>query len=167
MYIFQIRENIKAAQEKQKKHYDQRKKKGVKVFEFQSGDLVLKRNMKKLGRIGGKMHTEWTGPYKIVHIENQLALLEDSKGAKLKNRFPHVQLKPYRHRNEETMHDMEDVEVREIGNSENGADKENDGTNAQTHIDQVDADILGETTEHLTERKQIQQVKQMKPAGKK
>ena len=50
--LIQIAENIAAAQAKQKRAFDHKMAKGVKAFTFKEGDLVLRRNMVKLGRKG-------------------------------------------------------------------------------------------------------------------
>ena len=41
-----------------------RKAKGVKVFQFTVGDLVLCREMKKVGRKGCRMEHKLIGPYR-------------------------------------------------------------------------------------------------------
>ena len=56
--------NIEKAQERQVKQFEKRKNKGVKVFELTRGDLVLRRDMKNVGRKGDRMAPKWTGPYR-------------------------------------------------------------------------------------------------------
>ena len=55
---------MEKAQAKQKKDYAKRKEKGVKVFNHEIGDIVLRKVMKNSGRKGGKMDALWTGPYR-------------------------------------------------------------------------------------------------------
>ena len=58
----QVKSNVKAAQEKQKKHYDRRHQEGL----FEVGQKVLVRNMKKLSKKGDKMAPNWFGPYEVA-----------------------------------------------------------------------------------------------------
>ena len=57
-----VKSNIKAAQERQKKHYDARHLEGS----YKVGQLVLLQNKKKLSRKGDKMAGNWSGPYEIA-----------------------------------------------------------------------------------------------------
>ena len=59
----QAKENIGKAQEKQKKHYDKRHH---CPDTFKVGTLVLRKDMTRKKRKGGKLDTKWTGPFKIV-----------------------------------------------------------------------------------------------------
>ena len=56
--------NVEEAQEKQKRQHLKKAAKGVKVFNLQEGDLILKKQMKNLARKGDQMAHKWTGPYK-------------------------------------------------------------------------------------------------------
>ena len=58
----QVKSNVKAAQEKQKKHYDRRHQEGL----FEVGQKVLVSNMKKLSKKGDKMAPNWFGPYEVA-----------------------------------------------------------------------------------------------------
>lgn len=60
------RQNIKNAQEVQRKEYDKRK--GVGGIKFNVGDLVKKRNLKNDARQGGWSELHFSGPYEIVSI---------------------------------------------------------------------------------------------------
>lgn len=62
--LLQVQDNVKKAQQKQKKEYAKRKNNGVKVFEHNVGDLVLRKLNKNVGRKGGKLEALWTGPYR-------------------------------------------------------------------------------------------------------
>ena len=89
-----VKKKISIAQDKMKKSYDKKQLKGYKCFEFSIGDIVLKRNMNKLGRKGWKLEHNWTGPYKLVKIQkNSYVLSKD--GVVLKTRTNPNQLKPY------------------------------------------------------------------------
>ncbi|KAI0218016.1 hypothetical protein LSAT2_030252, partial [Lamellibrachia satsuma] len=59
----QVLANVQVAQERQTKEYARRQTKGVKVFDFKVDDMVLRRNMKNVGRKGGKLESQWIGPY--------------------------------------------------------------------------------------------------------
>ena len=61
-------DNVDAAQDKQKKEYARRKGKGVKVYDLKVGQPVLRRNMRNVGRKGGKMDVKWIGPYTLVDL---------------------------------------------------------------------------------------------------
>ena len=55
--------NILAAQKRQKEQYDH---KHSNPDIFKNGALVLKKDMKRKKRAGGKMDLKWLGPYKII-----------------------------------------------------------------------------------------------------
>ena len=55
-----VKENVKAAQQKQKLHYDARHQQGG----YKVGDVVLIRNMKKLSKKGDKMKPN--GSYSFI-----------------------------------------------------------------------------------------------------
>ena len=57
----QAMENIRKAQERQKKAYNARHN----LTTFNEGDEVLLRNMRNEGRKGGTLERVWTGTYKI------------------------------------------------------------------------------------------------------
>jgi hypothetical protein len=58
-----VKENIQAAQEKQKQTYD-RKHSGPSLFSV--GAKVLKKDFLRKKRKGGKMDPQWLGPYEIA-----------------------------------------------------------------------------------------------------
>ena len=62
--IIQISANQEKAHQRQKKNYLKRKSKGVRTFNFKIGQQVLKRNMRNVNRIGGKLDLKWQGPYR-------------------------------------------------------------------------------------------------------
>uniref|UniRef100_A0A8C6VT99 Integrase catalytic domain-containing protein n=1 Tax=Nothobranchius furzeri TaxID=105023 RepID=A0A8C6VT99_NOTFU len=57
-----IYQNIKNAQDRQKKEYESRKRRHVKSFHFKVGDEVMKANKRKEGRKGGRLEANWSGP---------------------------------------------------------------------------------------------------------
>ena len=59
-------QNVALAQKKQEEHFKAKKEKGLKVFDLKPGDTVLRRNMKNIGRKGGKIEPQWTGPYRYI-----------------------------------------------------------------------------------------------------
>ena len=58
-----VKENILAAQRRQKRAYD---RKHHNPATFKVGALVLRKDMKRKKRAGGKMDFKWQGPYKIL-----------------------------------------------------------------------------------------------------
>jgi hypothetical protein len=79
-----------------KKAYETRKGRNVKSFHFQIGDEVLKANKRKEGRKGGRLESNWFGPYVVASIsEKGVATLSSTKGAPLKQRVNVSQLKPF------------------------------------------------------------------------
>ena len=65
---------IKAAQDKQKQQYAQRK--GIAEYGFKIGDKVLRRNMQQ-DKEREKMEDRWLGPYIIVEISKTSCLLKN------------------------------------------------------------------------------------------
>ena len=61
---FHVHTNVTTAQQRQSKQYMNRQTKGVTSFHFKIGDIVLKRNMRNIGRKGGKLETQWNGPFR-------------------------------------------------------------------------------------------------------
>lgn len=84
---------IKAAQDKQKQQYAQRK--GIAEYGFKIGDKVLRRNMQQKTKKGKKMEDRWLGPYIIVEITKTSCLLKNKSDKILKQRINICQLKPY------------------------------------------------------------------------
>lgn len=92
-----VRSKIAVAQNRQCEQYASRLKKGVKTFTFKVGDLILKRNVRKLSRKGDRLQSDWLGPYVIRDISDkgQVALQEPDNGRELTVRVNISQLKPY------------------------------------------------------------------------
>ncbi|KAK0151788.1 Gypsy retrotransposon integrase-like protein 1 [Merluccius polli] len=91
-----IYQNIKIAQDRQKKAFETHKGRNVKSFHFQIGDEVLKANKRKEGRKGGQLERNWSGPYVIASIsEKGVATLANTTGAPLKQSRNVSQLKPF------------------------------------------------------------------------
>ena len=59
----QAKANIDKAQEKQKKDFDKRHH---CPETFKLGNLVLKKDMTRKKRKGGKLDTKWIGPFEII-----------------------------------------------------------------------------------------------------
>ena len=57
-----VKDNVAAAQRRQKVHYDSRHQQGS----YEAGDLVLVKNLRKLSKKGDKMKPNWTGPYEVI-----------------------------------------------------------------------------------------------------
>jgi hypothetical protein len=89
--LARVHANIKAAQNRQKLQYAARINRGsAKSFSFTVGAEVLRRNSRKLGRMGGKLQPEWFGPYIIETLTSTRAGLRG-----LKAKIPLSDLKPY------------------------------------------------------------------------
>ena len=71
----QVLDNVERAQERQRDTFAKRQLKGVKVFHLQVGDVVLRREMRNVGRKGDQMKSKWIGPYKYVHREHIFSIL--------------------------------------------------------------------------------------------
>ncbi|XP_014667765.1 PREDICTED: uncharacterized protein LOC106809268 [Priapulus caudatus] len=92
-----VESNSTKARDSQKQTYAARKAKGVKYFFFKKGDHVLRKNMRKQGRKGGKMEASWSGHFEISDIDGtQRVTLVTLEGYTLKTRVPYGQLKPHR-----------------------------------------------------------------------
>ena len=61
-----VKENQEAAHKRQKEGYAKRKAKGVKTFDLQVGQLVMKKKMSNVGRKGGACDPIWNGPFRLV-----------------------------------------------------------------------------------------------------
>ncbi|XP_054596460.2 gypsy retrotransposon integrase-like protein 1 isoform X1 [Nothobranchius furzeri] len=91
-----IYQNIKNAQDRQKKEYESRKRRHVKSFHFKVGDEVMKANKRKEGRKGGRLEANWSGPYVIASLsEKGVATLLNKSGSQLKQSINVSQLKPF------------------------------------------------------------------------
>ena len=83
--------NLKAAQERQKKAYDDRRK----PLEFRVGDLVLKRNFSQQQRKGAKDEDAWKGPFKIVSSTGNGSYVLEKDGKRLGKTWNGASLKKY------------------------------------------------------------------------
>uniref|UniRef100_A0A8C1R0T5 Gypsy retrotransposon integrase-like protein 1 n=1 Tax=Cyprinus carpio TaxID=7962 RepID=A0A8C1R0T5_CYPCA len=83
-----------------KTDYESRKRKNVKSFHIHEGEEVLKANKRKEGRKGGRLESNWTGPFVVKDItEKGLATLADKSGKILCQKTNVSQLKPFLRRN--------------------------------------------------------------------
>lgn len=89
-----VKANIAAAQARQKEQYD---KKHHNPDIFTKGALVLKKDMKRKKRAGGKMDYKWLGPYRIVKSMGKgLYQIEGVHHPEIKIERVHgIHLKPY------------------------------------------------------------------------
>ncbi|XP_013421003.1 uncharacterized protein LOC106181222 [Lingula anatina] len=92
-----VDENVEKAKTRQREMYAKRKAKVVKTFQLKVGDAVLKRQMKNVGRKGGKLESFWIGPYKIIDIDqnNTVQLQSEKTGEVLEKRVAYDQMKPH------------------------------------------------------------------------
>ena len=92
-----VLENIKNAQGKQKKYYEQVRSSRYKCFNLKVGDKVLRKNFESLKKVGGKLKPKWLGNYLIHSIDkhNRIILKDLKKNKILKKIFPYAHLKPY------------------------------------------------------------------------
>ena len=90
--IMKVASNILHAQTKQKLYYDRKHTQA----DFQLGNQVLLRNMRKLSQKGGKMDKEWTGPFTIAEVCGKgLYSLKYAHGKVLKTKCNSIQFKIY------------------------------------------------------------------------
>ena len=83
------------AQKRQKKAFEQAKGR-KKSFSFKDGDEIMKANMRKQGRKGGKLEDNWSGPYIISSLSSKgVATLTSKTGVELKQKPNVSQLKPF------------------------------------------------------------------------
>ena len=89
-----VKANIIAAQARQKEQYD---KKHFKPDIFTCGALVLRKDMKRKKRAGGKMDFKWLGPYRIIKSMGKgLYQIEStSQPTERIQRVHGIHLKPY------------------------------------------------------------------------
>ncbi|MGH0157109.1 UNVERIFIED_CONTAM: hypothetical protein FKN15_032862 [Acipenser sinensis] len=87
---------MEKAQERQKKQYRSRIKRGTKCFRIEGGMEVRKKNELKTGRLGSKLEQNWLGPYRVTEVMNNLVKLESLDGKKLKMQTPYVSVKQFR-----------------------------------------------------------------------
>lgn len=87
--------NISKAQNKYVNDYAARMEKGFKSFHLRVGDMVLRKNVLKIGRKGSRLEADWLGPYEVkaVHPQGTVSLAKD--GHVLKNNINCRHLKPY------------------------------------------------------------------------
>ena len=94
-------------QTKQKLYYDCKHSQA----EFQLGNQVLLRNMRKLSQKGGKMDKEWTGTFTIAEVCGKgLYSLKNAHGKVLKKKYNSIQLKIYEERQGHAAASDEDIE---------------------------------------------------------
>ena len=85
--------NIKKAQERQKRDYDQRHKSNRTI---KIDDKVLVLNDKRQDRKGGKFSYRWIGPYIVKNISPKgVVILQNKNGVPLKKKCNVCKLKPY------------------------------------------------------------------------
>ena len=73
-------QNIKKAQDRQKKNFDKRHL----IPHFETGTEILLKNLTRNGRMGGKMDSHYTGPYTIVDdLGHGVYRLKNSKNNKV------------------------------------------------------------------------------------
>lgn len=71
-----VKDNQDAAHRRQKETYAKRKAKGVKTFNLQVGDLVMKKKMVNVGRKGGALEATWTGTYRLILVLHLTAVFK-------------------------------------------------------------------------------------------
>ena len=90
----QAGENIKKAQEKQRKDYDKRHGKPETTVPI--GSKVLLQNLKRQDRKVGRFSYKWIGPYTLESISTKgLCELKNSKGVTLKTKYNVSLIKPF------------------------------------------------------------------------
>lgn len=99
--LLKARENIKGAQNQQRKEYDKRNNTGG--YSFKLGQRVLRRNLRRDDRKGDWAQDPWLGPYTIVKFlkfKNKVKCVLRSvlTGKILKQKYSQKNLKPYHSR---------------------------------------------------------------------
>ena len=83
--------NLKQAQEKQKKAYDNKRS----FTKFKVGDLVLRRNFFQRTRKGAKDEDAWEGPFKVTKTTEHGAYFLEKDGKRLRKAWNGSALKKY------------------------------------------------------------------------
>ncbi|MGH0133839.1 UNVERIFIED_CONTAM: hypothetical protein FKN15_020054 [Acipenser sinensis] len=74
--VFQtVKMQVEKAQERQKKQYWSRIKRGTKCFRIEVGMEVLKKNEWKTGRLGSKLEQNWLGPHRCLVLASRRLVL--------------------------------------------------------------------------------------------
>ena len=89
-----VQANIDKAQERMKKSYADKARKGAKRFEFKVGDRVLYRNNRKKTRKGGQLEPDWNGPYTVEGTIGTSVSLANAHGKKI-SKVSSLHLKPF------------------------------------------------------------------------
>ncbi len=89
-----VSQSISAAQDKQKKNYDNRRSRSTKMRE---GSVVYIKNSKRIHRMGSKMAPLWIGPYTVAKVltKGRVLLRNDKSRKILKNIYNAATLKVY------------------------------------------------------------------------
>ena len=135
-------ENIKDAQEQQKRGYNRRHSCGQV---FQVGQLVFLINAKRRDRKGGKYQLPKSGPYKVLEInENKRVTLQNSDGVTLKTKYPLKDLVPV---------------VCDAGEEREDAEKLDDDVGPKQEEEQVFVPVIAEETIEKAENKKDETAK--------
>lgn len=89
-----VKQNVKAAQARQKKHYDSRHQQGS----YSVGNKVLLKNMRKLSKKGDKLKPNWLGPYEIAECLGKNNYRLKKTTGKMKSIYNSTRLKLYHKR---------------------------------------------------------------------
>ena len=89
-----ISDNIAKAQEQQKRQYDRRY---AVAGTYSTGILVLKKDLTRKKRKGGKLDEKWEGPFQIIaNLGKGMYRLEEVRNKKILQRVCGMHMKPYR-----------------------------------------------------------------------
>ena len=88
-----VKENIMAAQAKQKRDYD---RKHAKPSLFRVGAIVLAKDYTRKKRKGGKLDTRWLGPFKIEKVLPRGGIYHIISANGSKKKYTGAHLKPYK-----------------------------------------------------------------------
>ena len=95
-----VKENMKKAQEKQKKDFKKNSQRGRKFIHFSIGDKVLVHNSRRYNKKSkANLAQNYDGPYIVVNIEGTKVTLKNEKGLVLKKQYSVDRLKLFQEEN--------------------------------------------------------------------
>ena len=123
-----MRDNIKTAQEKQRKDYKKRTARGRTYEEFKVGDKVLMEKSRDANRKAKQgLGPHYTGPYVIVEVKGLNARLKNENGVVLKKTVSFNRLKKFHsERDQESTRQQDADDDQETDNTHKSKPREDD-----------------------------------------
>ena len=81
------------------KDYEKKKKNGHKCYSLKIGNMVLRRNLRKIERKGGNWDDYWFQPYEITSVKERRVYLRSQAGINLRRSIANIHIKPYKTEN--------------------------------------------------------------------